>query len=248
MSSKRRVEPLIRIPDADNQTRHHRRMPRALRQGNVITVPVRTDPARRKRFASLVALLGSAKRKEASGFDAYWEAVSEIDDRGLFVDGGYETFDAFLAGVVKVKRRTAARMMRVAKYASPAEETTYGTALLDAALGYIEALTGGPVQGKLPIAFAKLRIPCVRDGKKTKRPLKEVIVAEVNRARLEILKPRKQDKRAPEEALLRAALAKDKALAGLDVRVIAGTLRFGPIPLGLVARLAKALAKAGLAM
>jgi hypothetical protein len=78
------------------------------------------------------------------------------------------------------------------------------------------------VQGKLPIASAKLRIPCVRDGKKTKRALKDVIVAEVNRARLDVLKPREADKRAPEEAVLRAALAKDKELAGLDVRVVAG--------------------------
>jgi hypothetical protein len=216
---------------------------RSLPIGRKVTINVKADPARRKRFEALVAELRQDKKKEASGFDAYWEAVAEVLDHQLYIDGGYETFEAFLADVVKVKKRTATRLMRVAKYASPADEAKYGPALLDAALGYIEATTGGPAQAKLPVAFDRLRIPLTRNGKKVRLRLAEVTVAEVNRARLELLRPKKPTA-APEESALRAAFAKDKALAEVDVRVVAGNIRLGPIPLGLASALAKALARA----
>jgi hypothetical protein len=147
---------------------------------------------------------------------------------------------------VKMPARSATRMMRVARYASPLEEEKYGIALLDAALGYIEALTSGPVQGKLPVAFDKLRIPVVRAGKKTKVRLESATVVEVGRARRDLLAPKKKIPRAPEEATLRTAFAKHVALKEVDVRVVAGTVRLGPIPLGLVPILAKALAAARL--
>ncbi len=104
------------------------------RHGDAAKVEVRADPARKKRFDALLSEMHRSERTEASGFDAYWEAVSVILDADLWVLGGHETADAFLATEVKEPRRTALRNVRVARLASPAEEAKYGTTLLDAAL------------------------------------------------------------------------------------------------------------------
>ncbi len=222
------------------------RRARSLPKGRSIPVVIRADPARKRRWSALIDIVGRAKREQASGFDAYWEAVAEIVDHGLYADGGYDTVDAFVRDVCKMAKRSATRMMRVARHASPKEEERYGVAVLDAALGYIEALTGGPVVAKLPVAFAKLRIPVVRSGKKTKVGLDVATVVEIRAATRALLRPKKADKVAPEEAKIRAALAKHKELADIEARVAAGSVRFGPVPLGLVALLNRVLARVNL--
>ncbi|HVY48078.1 MAG TPA: hypothetical protein VHB21_19455 [Minicystis sp.] len=173
--------------------------------------------------------------------------MAEIVDRGLYADGGYDTAEAFLRAVVEMPARSAARMMRVARYASPAEEARYGVAVLDAALGYVEALTGGPARGKLPVAFARLKFPAVRNGKRVKVGLEAATVVDIRKATRALRQKEGGGvKRAPEEAALLAALAKDARLAAIEARVVAGSLRLGAVPLGLVDALAKALARAKL--
>jgi hypothetical protein len=214
------------------------------RKGRPVKVEVTIDPVQKKRFDDLRAVLSRSRREEAEGFDAYWEAVGEILDKGLYVAGGYATADAFLAKEVTVPRRTALRLVRVAKYASPDEEQRYGTAVLDAALGYIEAITGGPIEGKLPIAFDKLRFEVERDGETTKLALGEVTLDEIRRSTSEKLRGSKKSRahRSPHETALAGAIAKVAALKGALVRVSSGKLRVTGVPLEAIPALAKVLA------
>jgi len=139
------------------------------RHGRAVSVEVRVDPERKWRFERLLGQMRRAGRKETAGFDEFWETVGEILDGELYVAGGYETARAFVAAEVKETLRTAQRNVRVAKYASPNQEQRYGTTLLDAALGCIEAKTGGPVRGKLPVRFEDLRIEVERKKKKVRK-------------------------------------------------------------------------------
>ena len=122
----------------------------------------------------------SSKKDESVGFDAYWEAVGEILDGELYLAGGYETAHAFIEAAVKEPERTVQRMVRVAKYATPAQEAKYGTSRLDAAITYVEGLTGGPASGSLKIDFDTLRIPVERDGRTIKKGLGEVSIQELS--------------------------------------------------------------------
>ncbi len=55
--------------------------------------------------------------------------------------------------------RSVLRNARVARYASPDEETKHGTSKIDAAIDYIEGKNGRQAAGRIPVDFAKLRIP-----------------------------------------------------------------------------------------
>lgn len=203
------------------------------------SVTVHVDPKRLTRFRALLTQMQQSRRDESVGFDAYWEAVGAILDHELYVDGGFETADAFLRAVVKEKRRTALRMVRVAKYASPAEEAKYGTSVLDAALSFIEAKLGAPLEGKLPIDFAKLRIPTTRGGKSEKSgkptlvPLAKASVQEITAATRALLRGTSKSRAhaSPVEEMLRSAFRSNGALADVKVRVSQGLLHLGSVPL-----------------
>ena len=93
-------------------------------------------------------------------FDRQYETVGEIieHDPPLYLAGGYASDKAFFTEVLKQSERTARRLVRVAKYASPQEETRYGISKLDAALDWLEAKAGKP-RGRVPVDFPKLRVP-----------------------------------------------------------------------------------------
>lgn len=215
------------------------------RHGDASTVSVKVDAKRKERFDKLRAAMQSSHLHEASGFDAYWEAVAEIIDHELYIAGGHETIEDFLRAEVKVPKRTATRLMRVARYASPVEEAKYGTAVLDAALTYIEAITGGPIQGRLPVAFEKLRIPVEREGKTTKVSLTDATLREITAATQALLSKgssAKKSERPPAEKAFAAALKNEKALAGVTVIVRDGTVKFSAVPFEAVKLFIRALA------
>jgi hypothetical protein len=213
------------------------------RHGDLATLTLRADPKRKRQYDTLLATMRRSRREEAGGYDAYWEAVGAILDGDLYVYGGYDTPDAFLAAEVKVPRRTALRMVRVARYASPADEERYGTAILDAALSYIEAKTGGPVDGKLPVRFEDLRIPVVRDGATHRLSLHEITFDELTAATRALARKtgHAKERRSPTEQALVNALKDVKPLAGVTVHVSDGHLRLGAIPLYALPDLARVL-------
>jgi hypothetical protein len=208
-----------------------------------VTIKVKIDPKRRARYQKLLDELTHAKRDEASGFDHYWEAVGEILDGELYVDGGYDTADAFIAAEIKEPRRTALRNVRVAKYASPIEEATYGNAIIDAAISFIEAKTGGPVEGALPIKLEALRIPVETKGHTQRLALKDATLQQITAA-TRALTRRKGTERphpSPSHAAIVQAFQGVKSLASITVHVSNGMLRLGAIPLWAVDDLARTL-------
>ena len=215
------------------------------RHGNAsdVTINVKVDPARKKELERLLAIMQSAVREEALGFDAYWEAVGTILSRELFADAGYDSPEAFLKATVKEKPRTALRMIRVARHASPAEEAKYGTSILDAALSYIEAKTGGAVNGSLPIRFEALRIPVTRDGSAKRLPLEKATLADITAATraLTTAAGSSRARSSPAEQHIAARLHGIASLAKVTVHVSGGVLRVGGIPLAALQHFVAAL-------
>lgn len=209
-------------------------------------VKVAVDAKLKKLWDATLAEIRKAKGRGAEAFDDLWEAVAKAveHDPPLYVLGGYGSAREFFEEVLQEKPRTAYRLMRVAKYASPREEAKYGTTVLDAALGYIEATTGGELSGPLPVAFERLRIPVVRGGETVKLPLEEATAEEISKA-ARIVAAKKGKARAssdPVEAALRKALAGNASTKAARATVRGGTVTFSGLPVASLVAFAKLLA------
>jgi len=208
-------------------------------------VEVTVDRALKDRWEELLAKLTDAKHEGAGAFDVQWETVGAIVEHEppLYLAGGFSTIRDFLEKHVGENERTARRFIRVAKYASPAEEAKYGVSKLDRAIAYVEAKAGGPAKERLPVAFDKLRVPVESGGKTTLLPLEKAKVEEIEAATRKLL--RVGDKAAPAKAspLVKvvAAQLKSKSLQGVTVRVNGGKLFLGAIPPESLAELSAAL-------
>jgi len=133
-------------------------------------ITVKVDAKLKKTYDALVAVIGRSSRTEMEDFDRRWEAAGAIVDHDppLYVVGGHRNAAEFYRAVMKEEPRTAARYVRVARYASPRDEQTYGVAKLDAALGYIEAKLGKPLaHPPLPVSLDRLRIPTAEGASKS---------------------------------------------------------------------------------
>ena len=209
-------------------------------------VKVAIDRALKKRWDEILKVVEGAKREGAGAFDRLWESVAAIveHDPPLYLAGGFSTAKAFIAAHLGETERTARRNMRIAKYASPVEEERYGTSKLDAALGYLEAKSGGAQKGRLPVDFEKLRIPVARDGKEITVPLADALVQEINLATRKLLRgaTKPHPKASPLHAAVSAGLG-DKALRGITVRVAGDRIFLGNIPSASLPALARALGK-----
>lgn len=207
---------------------------------------VKVDPRRKARYEALARTLSAASSKEASGFDAYWEAVGSVLDGELYVEAGYDTAAAWIAAVVRQPARTVRRMVRVARFASPEEEKRYGTAVLDAALSYLEAKLGAPVQGRLPVKFEALRVPVERKGAARSLPLEKVTLAELRKATAKLARAGTSKARGAartrSESAVSEALHRVKMLEECTVQVRDGKLWLGAVPLYALEALGRALA------
>lgn len=211
-----------------------------------VVVDLEVNQDLRKRWQRAIDAVKDAKREGASAFDVLWETVSEIIDHDppLYLAGGFATAGAFLTEHLGETERTARRWMRVARYASPAEEARYGVSKLDAVIAYIEAKSGGALQGRLPVAFEKLKIPVERDGKSVQVPLDEATVDAVEAATRKLRRAEKKPPRAASPALvaITRALSKGK-LRGVSAKISGGKLMLGAVPLDALRDLADALRK-----
>jgi hypothetical protein len=211
------------------------------------TVEVGDDRKSMLAWDALSKAMHDAKREESSGFDAYWEAVQAIIDHTppLYVAGGFTTVRAFLKEVVGEKERTAFRMMRVARFASPDDETRYGTSKLDAALTYLAA-KGLALDGpKIPVDFARLKIPARRDGKAHLLGLSDATVAEIAAATRTLTRKGRAPKKAASavQGAIEAGLRKSAALRKVGVQHARGEITLRGIPEGQWATFVKAAAK-----
>ncbi len=205
---------------------------------------MKRDPARVKKLERLAAIMEASKRKEASGFDAYYEALGEIIDAELWIDAGYDSRDGYLRAIVKEDPRTAMRNVRVARHASPDEEVAFGVSLLDATLDLIEAKAGGPIKGRLPVHFARMLVD-VEDaqGNVSRLPLAKVSVEQLRTAKRKLDRTSKKEHvfASPTERALVQQISRTKALRGVTVHVSDGKLKVGNVPLHAIEDLISAL-------
>jgi hypothetical protein len=208
-------------------------------------VEVTVDRALKDRWVALLAKLEDAKREGAGAFDVQWETVGAIVEHEppLYLAGGFATVRDFLEKHVGENERTARRFIRVAKYASPAEEAKYGVSRLDRAIAYVEAKAGGPAKGRLPVAFDKLEVPVEVGGKTTMVPLDKAQVLDIEAATRKLVRAGEEAAPAKASPLVKAVVAqlKSKALHGITVRTTGGKLFLGAIPTSSLADLAAAL-------
>jgi len=207
-------------------------------------VELTIDQGLKSRWEKALGVVSSAKRQGASAFDALWEMVAEIleHEPPLYLAGGFASARAFLQKHLEANERTAWRNIRVAKYASPDEEARYGVSKLDAVIGYVEAQAGGAVKGRLPVDFAKVRIPVEDGGKPAKRPLEDVTVDQIEGATRALLRGKeKHPSTAPEAHAVALALAVGP-LQKVTVRFARGAFWFGAVPANQLAAFGKKIA------
>ncbi len=226
---------------ANEKTTTSRRRKRAARAAKDVLVPV--DPALKKRWDELKRALDDATERGMSAFDERWEIAERIvtHQPPFYIFGGYKNAAEFFSEAMKEDPRSAYRFMRVAKYASPAEEEKYGVSLLDKAIAYIET-QHGPLDGPLPVAFERLKIPVRRNGPTAptaKVLLTEATVEELERAVRAAKKRSPKDLDSPIEKAMAAALRGNKRLAGIRVRARAKTVSFLGVPVEQLAAFAR---------
>lgn len=144
-------------------------------------VIVKVDVALKKLYAEAIRALERATAEGAKSWDVRYEAIGDIVEHEppLYLAGGYSTETDFFAQVVQENRQSVYRNMRVAKYANPDEIEKYTTSKLDLAITSVETKNGGPLKGRNPIDFAKLRFAFKRDGKTVTKSMNDVVVSEL---------------------------------------------------------------------
>jgi hypothetical protein len=209
-----------------------------------VVVDLKVNQELRKRWQKALEVIKDAKREGAAAFDVLWETVAEIVDHDppLYLAGGLATTKAFLSEHLEETERSARRWMRVAKFASPTEEARYGVSKLDAVIAYLEAKSGGPIKGSLPVAFDKLKIPVERDGKTLQVPLDEATVEQVHTAarKLSRAAQKRPARTSPVLVAITRELSKGK-LRGISAKISSGKLMLGAVPLDALTDLADAL-------
>ncbi|CAN5771721.1 hypothetical protein BH09MYX1_BH09MYX1_67270 [soil metagenome] len=203
-------------------------------------VVVKGDAKLKKAYDTLVAVISESSRHEKLDFDRRWEAAGAIveHDPPLYVIGGHRNQEEFFRAVMKEEPRTARRYVRVAKFASPSEEEKYGVQILDAALGFIEAKLGHPLEHPpLPIAFDKLRVP-VAEGTK---PLADATLVEITGATSNLTSGARKKPKTPARAALEKSLGAVDSLAEVRVAERSGLISFEGVPLAAMTRFARAI-------
>ena len=228
-------------PRPTTTTKQTKKKPAALKKPRAVALQI--DPRLAKEWKKHLAVLDDAKHRGMSAFDEQWEAVSAIalHEPPLYLAAGCATFRAFLAEYVGEDERTAKRNMRVARFASPAEEAAYGVTKLDAALAYLEAKTGKALHGRVPVAFDKLKIPVDEGDARRNVGLAAATAAQIQAA-TRAMGSSPAAKESPIVKAVRKALAGDEALRGVGVRYAGGHLSLSFEP-SVLARVAKALAR-----
>lgn len=206
-------------------------------------VTVKVDPKLKRLWEETRAAIARARGQGAEAFDELWEAVGRAvtHEPPLYVFGGYASPAEFFREELHEQERTARRYMRVAKFATPKEEETYGVALLDAAIGYLEAKGGRAIDGALPVAFERLRVPV--GGRRV--PLAEATVADVTAATRALAKStRARGPRSATRDAMLEALKKEASLGGVRVHEANGFLSFTHIPVAALTRFLRAVSAA----
>ncbi len=203
----------------------------------------KVDPVLRRAYARLVAVIAKTAREEMKDFDARWEAAAAIvtHEPPLYYAGGCKNAAEFYRTVMHEEPRNAQRYVRVARFASPAEEQRYGISKLDAAIAFVEAKVGHPVaHPPLPIAFDRLRIPV---GAKH-HELSKATVPQINAAAAALLGKGKKKPRNEVHAAIERELRKVTSMSTVSVKEEGGLLSFRGVPVAALTHFLRALTHA----
>ncbi len=202
------------------------------------------DAALKKAWADELHQLKANERGEMAAWDAMWEAVAAIANHRppLYLAGGFADFRAFLrAYLPEESERSASRNMRVAQFASPDEEEKYTVTKIANAIDYL-ATKFGPIEGRLPVDFEKLRIPVRIDGARVVKRFVDCNKDQIAAAKRELERGRRPTKSPPAVKAVSRALAA-KPLASIRVSLSGGKLTLSGIELAALPALARALAR-----
>ncbi len=203
-------------------------------------VVVKVDAKLKKAYDALVAVIAQTTTKEMEDFDRRWEAAAAIvfHDPPLYVVGGHRDADEFYTKVMHEDPRNGRRYVRVAKYASPREESRYGVAKIDAALSFIEAKLGAKLEHPpLPIALAKLRIP-TPDGN---RSIETATFDQIKAATRKLAGETRRRRTSPTQQALKKKLESVGSLKGTEVTERSGYVSFLRVPVAALDRFARAV-------
>jgi hypothetical protein len=206
---------------------------------------VKVDPIMKRTYAALTKIIEKTTAQEKKDFDARWEAAGIIVEQELFRVGGFASADDFYRRFMHEEPRVAQRFVRVARYASPDEEVSYGIYKLDAAIGFIEAKLGHPLaHPPLPVAFDKLRIPV---GAK-KKSLEHATITEINAATSKLTARGRKRTKSTAHAAFEKAIARVTSLEGVHVHERDGFVSFQRIPVAAIHHFLGALTHAAAKM
>ncbi len=186
-------------------------------------VVVKVDASLKRLYAEALDQFEHASAEGAKSWDRRYEAVAEIIEHSppLYLAGGFASEGDFFAQVLRENRQSVYRHMRVAKYATPDDIERYTSSRIDAAITFVETKNGGPLKGRNPIDFAKLRFAFKREGKIVNKALADITMLELRDA-LALLKGREASskKASPLARALNDVLKRSK-VKGASVSVSA---------------------------
>jgi hypothetical protein len=206
------------------------------------TPAVKINPALKREYDRLVAIIDKTTKEEMKDFDARWEAAGAIVDHDppLFYVGNFKNPADFYRNYMHEEPRNAQRYVRVARFATPMEEELYGITKLDAAIAYIEARIGSKVEHPpLPVAFDLLQIP-VGKGHKSLRDATATEIAAATKA----LSRRGHTQKHAVHAGIERAISKVASLANVAVTEHGGLLTFKGVPIAALTHFLRALTHA----
>ncbi len=209
-------------------------------------VRVKVDGKLKSLWDRHLRALEQAKGQGAKAFDLLWEVVDVIvnHDPPLWVVGDYASASEFFAKELHETERTAQRNIRVARYATAAEEERYGVSTLDAAIGFLEAKHGGPLPGRAPIAFERVTIPVKQGGVTHARRLADVSVKQIQAATAALTGGAKKHPASDAYRAITKALAAQKPLANVEVHERNGLFAFHGVPSGALHHFGAAVTRA----
>lgn len=146
--------------------------------------PALPDPAAlAKELERELAVIAEADARGAAAWDRKYEAVGRILAQQAWRAGAWRSVEDFCQRVLHETRSLTYRSVRVARFATPADEAHFGVSKLDAALDWLEARVGHALGGDaLPVRFEKLRVPVKRGDATHRVGLEELTVKELQAA------------------------------------------------------------------
>lgn len=209
---------------------------------SAVKVTVDVDKNLKHLWEAEARKLTQASKGEASSWDDRYEAIAAIleHEPPLYLAGGFSTDADFIKKVVREDKSSLYRNLRVAKYANPSEVELYTVSKLDLAIAIVETRNHGPLKGRTPIAFEKLRFPFLDGTETVTRSFPDMTVGQL-RSALALARGRDvKSKNASPAAKRIAAALKASGVKGVTFSVSTKTCSLR-VPLEGLGRVAKAL-------